>query len=122
MDLIIRDYIRVLKPGASLHIVLPDLKIQAEKYLHDLQDGRADAADIFIENSILSKRTRGTLRYRLLEFHGGYGLQHRWMYDRLSIVEKIKNYELEILEENNTPSKNYHYGDESIHIVVRKKN
>lgn len=120
MENILKDYFRILKPNATLHIILPDLKKQVDDYINNLVNGMKEAADDFINSTMLSKKERGSFRYCLLELHGGFGFQHRWMYDQSSISEKLKRMGFEILSMNETPSRYYHYGDESIHIIVRK--
>ncbi len=117
---ILRDFYRKLKPDGTLHVIVPDLKRQAEIYLHDFVQGSAEAANSFLESTLLSRKSRGTFKYRILEFMGGYGLQHRWMYDHLSMKKYISQVNFKILSKNDTPSKNYRLNDDSVHIVASK--
>lgn len=120
-ECILKDFRRVLKPGATLHVIVPNLKEQALRYLRNAEEGRVEAADEFIAETVLSRQTEGSLRYRLLEFIGGFGLQHRWMYDDLSMTGKLSHAGLTILDCNDTPSRSYRLGDGSVHIVASKQ-
>ena len=79
MENILKDFFRVLKIGATLHIVLPDLRVMAERYLQRAENAEADAADWFLNITILGRQSRGSSIYRLIEYFGFCGLQHRWM-------------------------------------------
>lgn len=118
---ILRDFGRALKPGATLHVIVPDLERQINAYLRAKRDGAITAADDLIDSTLLSTHTRGSLRYRVLEAFGGFGLQHRWMYDSDSASIRIKQLGFEVLPINTTPSSLFRKGDDSIHIVARKQ-
>ncbi len=120
METIIKDFYRVLKVGGTLHVIVPDLQLLAKQYLLKSSQGEPCAADEFIKNSILSKNTRGSFKFRLLEFLGGFGLQHHWMYDYSSMATKLQNIGFSIMKANETPSKQYRINDGSVHVVVVK--
>jgi SAM-dependent methyltransferase len=117
-DVILDDFKRVLKPGATLHVVLPDLLLMASEYVAAAGPARATAADEFVEASLLSRPDPGSLRFRLLEFTGQFGLAHRWMYDRYSISKKLAGHGFALLETNNTPSASFRKDDGSLHVVA----
>lgn len=117
---IVADFYRVLKKGATLHIVVPDLHLLVRKYLDNRAKNIADAADIFVNDTLLSRENRGSLKYRFLEFVGGYGLQHYWMYDHSSMVLRLEKAGFEVLVENNSPSKKFRENDGSLHVQVCK--
>ena len=71
---------RVLAPGGVLRLVLPDLRQIAERYLASRE---ADAAEAFIESSMLGQRSRPAGRAALVAKLSGAA--HRWMYDAASI-------------------------------------
>lgn len=101
-QVILRDFRRVLRPGTgTMHLIVPDIRSRAERYLHS-QDARA--ADEFIDSTILSSPRRPSLRYRLMEINGSFGLQHRWMYDAGSLSKLVEEAGFTILERNDTPS------------------
>lgn len=120
MEKIVGDFHRVLKVGASLHVIVPDLNLLVTQYLHNRKAGLSNAADQFVIDSLLSRERRGTLKYRFLEFIGGYGLQHYWMYDHASMAEKLEKIGFRVMEVNDSPSKNFRLNDGSVHLLVCK--
>ena len=120
MEKVLKDFYRVLRKGATIHIIVPDLEKQINEYMKKKALGFPQAADEMIRETILSRDTRGSLKYRFLEFIGSFGLQHRWMYDYQSLSEKITRVGFSIFDENETPSKDYRLNDGSIHVVARK--
>lgn len=117
---ILKDFHRVLKPGSTLHVIVPDLEGLINEYNTSKQQGIQHAADALIGGTLLSSKTHGTLKFRLLEFFGGFGLQHHWMYDKASIQMRLLDIGFEILTQNLTPSANYRLNDSSIHLIGRK--
>jgi len=117
---ILSDFNRVLKPGGTLHIIVPDLNHIVGQYLERTNSGDAKAGDNFIVDSLLSRTTRGSLRYRLMELHGGFGLQHRWMYDRASMAYHIINTGFKIDDSLDVPSDAFRKNDDSVHIRAIK--
>jgi SAM-dependent methyltransferase len=115
---ILRDCHRVLKRRATLHVIVPDLALQIEHYLK--QEGSAQAADQLLEHMLLTRNTRPSVKYRFLELHGGFGLQHRWMYDRASMSRRIIAAGFSLREQNDTPSRRYRLSDGSLHLVAEK--
>jgi SAM-dependent methyltransferase len=115
---ILAGFHRVLKPGGTLHIVLPDLRQMATDYVSSTGPSHVSAADEFIEATLLSRPDPGSLRFRLMEFTGRYGLAHRWMYDRYSISSKLVEQGFRLLDTNNTPSAFFRKDDGSLHAVA----
>jgi SAM-dependent methyltransferase len=118
---ILNDFLRVLKPGGTLHVIVPDIENNIHNYLKRKEAGEIDAADKFISDTLLSKYDRGSLKYRIMEFHGGFGLQHRWMYDNISMNDLVQSIGFEILAGNETPSRDFRANDDSVHVVCKKK-
>jgi predicted SAM-dependent methyltransferase len=117
---VLKDFHRVLKPGATLQVIVPDIALQAETYVRRKTVGEEGAADAFIKDTLLTTETRGSARYRVLEGLGAFGLQHRWMYDQQSISGKVAQAGFEIVDDNDMPSKTFREGDDSVHVVARK--
>ncbi|MCF6282036.1 MAG: class I SAM-dependent methyltransferase [Candidatus Polarisedimenticolaceae bacterium] len=122
MELIVADFYRVLKRGATLHVIVPDLALVAKEYLEKQETGSVTAADKFINDTLLSREQRGTMKYRFLEFIGGFGLQHYWMYDAASLTARLTKIGFEVVQENCSPSKTYRLDDGSLHLLVQKPN
>lgn len=122
MEKILKEFYRVSKEGATLHIVLPNLRGYAEEYLRRNEKGDALAADWFLDVTVLTRRSRGSLKYRLIECLGFWGLQHRGVYDNLAIEKRLQDCGYAILHSNETPSKRYRASDDhlSFHVVARK--
>ena len=121
LTVVLREFRRVLKKQATLHIIVPDFRLQIERYFENKKSNLPQAADELIKSTLLCLERRGTIKYRLLESLGGFGLQHRWMYDYASMAKRIKDAGFEILDSNETPSKDYRYNDCSVHIVACKR-
>lgn len=116
---ILRDFHRVLKPGARAHIIVPDVSILVDDYVR--HRGAPAAGDDFIRSLLLRREDPGSLRFRFLDFLGGLGLQHLWMYDRESMTARLlaAGFELDGLE--GTPSSGYRRDDGvSLHLMARK--
>jgi len=122
MELVVKDFYRCLKSGGTLHIVVSDINEYIEEYLKNRQDPEnyIIAADKFISSTLLTRNHRGNFRFRLLEFLGGSGLNHRWMYDNSSMEHKIKGLGYKIIDGSNTPSYSFRKGDGSVHIFAVK--
>ena len=117
---ILDDFYRILKPGGGLHIIVPDMGLYVKNYLND---NSSSAADTFISQTILSKPTRGSIKFRFLEFFGGYGLLHHWMYDVKSMTIKIKKSGFFIQSDDleHSPSYFFNLDDDSAHVNAVKK-
>lgn len=116
---ILKDFRRALKPGGTAHIIVPDIRHMVDEYLRKSAAGDAGAADWFVGYTLLSRPNRGTFKYRVMEFGGGFGLQHRWMYDTASMTAAMQEAGFVIVEGNETPSRTYRENDESVHLVGR---
>ena len=116
---ILQDFRRVLVPGGTVHAIVPSIATQVRTYLASSGDR---AADDFIANTILSTPARPNLRYRLMEIGGSFGLQHRWMYDPRSFRALFQDAGFSILEENQTPSREWRKvpNDKEIELVAKK--
>lgn len=119
---VVRDFKRCLKPSGTIHIIVPDLNFYIQQYQINKNDidKCSIAADNFILNTILSRYSRGNFRFNLMEFLGGFGLNHRWMYDQLSLETKITDLGFEIIKNIDVPSSNYRLNDGSVHVFARK--
>jgi SAM-dependent methyltransferase len=115
----LRDFRRALKPGGTAHIIVPDFRVLIDTYLAERAAGEADAAGRLVEAALLSQRSRPSFKYRWMEFGGGFGLQHRWMYDAASMAHAMTTAGFTLVEGNDTPSKTYRENDGSVHLVGR---
>jgi predicted SAM-dependent methyltransferase len=118
---ILRDYHRALKPGGTLHVIVPDLKAYVDEYIRLTKKNPTKAADWFVEHSLLSRPTRGSLRYRLMEMTGLFGLQHRWMYDQPSLEKIVRESGFTLFDGKGTPSRAYVGTDPRRAVVFARK-
>jgi predicted SAM-dependent methyltransferase len=117
---IVRDFHRVLRIGGTVHLIVPNLRHYAGLYL---DDSSVRAAGNFVEQTILSSRTRPSWRFRLLEALGYEGLKHRWMYDETSLQELAVAAGFRPASREVSPSFSYraHDGPASAHFVGTKQ-
>ena len=108
-----REFYRMLKPGASVHIILPDIELQMNKYMESKND---ESIDDFLAEMLQYGKRGQSLTHRILDVIGAYGLEHLWMYDNRSIRKKLQNMGFQIVENLETPSSTFRQGDDSIHV------
>jgi predicted SAM-dependent methyltransferase len=117
-DGILGDFMRLLRPGGTLHVIVPDLRKHIDEYLDSR--GKAGGADAFMEETLLGRPNRGSRLFRMLELSGGFGLTHRWMYDEASMKERVENAGFSLIENANHPSATYRENDGSVHVCAKK--
>jgi len=123
VDNILADFYLALRVGGTVHIVVPDLNCLIYDYTN--ADGSVDplVANSFVESLILSSKNPPKLMFRVLDFFGSFGLNHKWMYTKSSIAEKIQNAGF-VLDDSSGkesfPSLNFRRNDGSIHIFAIK--
>lgn len=115
---VLAEFFRMLKPGGSAHIVLPDLEAIAERYL--ARRGDPEAADAMLTETMLAKPSRPSLLHRLLDFNGSRGLDHKWMYDRASARTVMERSGFEVRDDMETPSTGFRRDDGSLHLYGAK--
>lgn len=118
---ILRDFHRVLKRSGTLHLIVPDLEGHVASYTS--RGAGRDSADALMDALLLSQRRRPSLTFRILELLGGYGLQHRWMYDRDSTCQLLEGMGFVIRGENRSPSARWRADEEepSVNLLAEKQ-
>jgi predicted SAM-dependent methyltransferase len=110
---VLADFHRVLSPGGTVHIILPDLSVMAGRYVR----GEIDA-DEFQRELMLHPEHGETLKLRLLQLWGGFGLTHRWMYDRATATVRMERAGFAVRDDVDTPSSWFRADDGcSLHLV-----
>lgn len=114
---ILQDFHRVLRPGGTLHVIVPNLAELVRAYV----DG-SSSADALVEATILTSPRRPSLRFRVLEFLGFEGLRHRWMYDTDAITRRVMTTGFEPTDLARLPSSAVRRDDgrDSIHVAGKK--
>ena len=115
--LLLKEFTRVLKPGGTMHVILPDLRLCVERYL---SNDSPEAADELMSLLLSYEKPGLTLRSKLLDLTGNFGLHHLWMYDRRSMEHKISQIGLCVDINLSTPSSAFRKGDDSLHIFAYK--
>jgi SAM-dependent methyltransferase len=116
---VVGGFRRALKPGGTLHLIVPDLERLARDYLD--RSAEIGAADFFLDATMLTREARPSWRYRIMELLGFDGLRHRWMYDRGSLRQLLTELKLELLSEVPNVSAHVRRDDEqSLHVAARK--
>lgn len=115
---ILADFYRLLKPHGTLHIVVPDLRAAAVRYVQDREN--PEAADKFQRDLILHFENKDSLKLRLLQFRGGFGLTHQWMYDALSMRQRLCTAGFDVVAPIDVPSAEFRKKDGSLHMLARK--
>jgi predicted SAM-dependent methyltransferase len=110
---VLADFYRVLGFDGTLHIILPDVSLMAAKYVN----GEIDA-DQFQRELMLHPEDGESLKLRLLESFGTFGLTHRWMYDRTTATRRLEQAGFAVLDDRETPSSRFRADDPgSVHVV-----
>jgi len=113
---VLADFFRALRPGGSVHIVLPDLRYHVDRYM----SGEIDADGLVSATALRSRHGDGGI-VRVMEAVGGFGLLHQWMYDPKTAVARIEAAGFEIANRE-TPSSSFRRDDpESLHVVGLKR-
>jgi predicted SAM-dependent methyltransferase len=116
---VLRNYFAILRPGGTLHIIVPDLALRAREYVSKIGDPAA--ADIFIEWTCFEKRRMPRLIVRLLRVTGLFDLEHCWLYDEHSLGQKVREVGFNLLEKNDSPSATWRRDDlGQVNILVQK--
>jgi predicted SAM-dependent methyltransferase len=117
---ILRDFHRVLSRGGTLHIIVPDLAYGME--LYEKVRGSDDAANAFLQWTILTRESKPSIRYRILETFGSFGLQHRWLYDYASLSRLLRQTGFTICDRIDSPSMHWRINDEGqVNILATKE-
>jgi SAM-dependent methyltransferase len=84
----IRETYRVLKPGGTFRLVVPDLETLARRYVDAVAAGGADAAPRFMRETRLGVERRPRSLWHFLQDCLG-GSRHLWMWDYPSVAEVL---------------------------------
>jgi SAM-dependent methyltransferase len=84
----LRNTHRMLRPGGTFRLVVPDLEFYARSYVARLDEGNPDASLVFGRETLLGQevRPRG-MRGLMASFWGNS--HHRWMWDYPSLAHEL---------------------------------
>ena len=80
----LRETLRILTPGGIFRLVVPDLRVYAERYVAAVRDGDGDASIRFLEGTGLGVRSRPRTPMGLAQRLMGSS-EHQWMWDESSL-------------------------------------
>jgi predicted SAM-dependent methyltransferase len=116
---VLKGFRRILKPGGTVHVIIPDLEIRARAYLREF--GTADAPNKFVASLHFNKDHHPPLRDRVLALTGMFDMQHCWMYDVHSISALLRECGFELLPQNSSPSADFRRNDEEqVNLIARR--
>jgi SAM-dependent methyltransferase len=116
---VLKNYFSILRPGGTLHIIVPDVAQRAREYVDKI--GEPDAADSFVEWLNFEKRYMPRFIVRLLRVTGWFDLEHCWLYDHHSLGRIIRGIGFNPLERNDSPSAAFRRDDpRQVNILVQK--
>ncbi|THJ75915.1 class I SAM-dependent methyltransferase [Candidatus Frankia alpina] len=108
---ILADYARVLRPGGTLHVILPDLRYSIDRYVTGEMD-----ADEMLQWQHMRKVEGLRWRTKVVDAVAGLGIEHQWMYDRRTAERRILGAGFK-LTDRATPSSDFRRDDpESMHL------
>lgn len=82
--------LKMLKPGGTFRLVVPDLEWRARELVKGFDSGLSDAADIFMRNTMLGTETRPA--GFMAKLRDWFGLSaHLWMYDERSMMQCLRD-------------------------------
>jgi ubiquinone/menaquinone biosynthesis C-methylase UbiE len=85
----LRETSRILAQGGIFRLVVPDLRICAERYLVELEQGHDSASHRFMESSGLGVRSRPRTPLGLARRIFGHS-SHLWMWDETSLRSELE--------------------------------
>ena len=93
-DLFLKEAYRCLKPGGIIRLVVPDLYKICKKYVNEYEKGNENAAEFILWAINMHRDGQygsdlGILKKTVLEMQG-YPHQHKFMYDKYSLTNKIR--------------------------------
>jgi hypothetical protein len=84
----LRNSLAILKTGGVFRLIVPDLAVRARRYVDRHFMGDPQAADDFMDSTLLGERTRPTgLVGRISAIFGGS--RHRWMWDEPGMTQVL---------------------------------
>ncbi len=116
---VLKNYFQILKPGGTVHIIVPDLAENAREYVSKIGDPQA--ADTFVQWSNFEKRRLPPFAVRLARSTGYFDLLHCWLYDYYSLQHLTSQVGFKILDKDDSPSADWRRKDPGqVNILVQK--
>ena len=116
---VLASYFAALKPGGTLHIIVPDLAENARDYVNQIGDPAA--TESFVDWLNYRKRHMTKLSVRVLRLTGWFDLGHCFLYDVSLLSKLVRSAGFELLTHNDSPSAFWRLNDpRQVNILVQK--
>jgi SAM-dependent methyltransferase len=116
---VVKNYYSILKPGGTLHIIVPDLEYRAREYVSKIGD--AAAAEAFVDWMAFHKRSMARLSVRILRVTGWFDLEHCFLYDLASLSKLVRGVGFAIAPQDDSPSASWRLNDPGqVNILAQK--
>ncbi len=116
---VLKNYFSILRPGGTLHIIVPDLEARAREYVSRIGDPAA--TDFFVEWTNFEKPKMPRAILRFLRATTLFDMEHCWLYDHASLRQKVREVGFNLLEKNESPSAAWRLNDAcQVNILVQK--
>lgn len=86
----LRNSYRVLKPGGTFRLVMPDLEALVRIYLDDREKGNPEASVTFVRNSLMGTISKRKGILAMIKSNAG-NEQHLWLWDHESTMLELSN-------------------------------
>jgi SAM-dependent methyltransferase len=90
-DRALKETFRILKPGGTFRLVVPDLECLAKRYIDGLTSGRVSAAEEFLDATAFGIRVRSSGPTKVLSLLFGSSA-HLWMWDYPALEDALTKF------------------------------
>lgn len=86
--LALQNSFRILKPGGTFRLVMPDLEALVQSYLDERAKGNPEASVLFVRNSLMGTTDRTKSLFAMIRANAG-NEHHLWLWDHESTIHAL---------------------------------